>query len=225
MSSNELHLEWIKPARQDRSQDTHDRFVQAALKLMGEGHAFHEISVAELAKQADSSIGAFYSRFRDKDALLRVLQAQLDREGLETAMTTFRIAGNPPVVAFESLVRAFVALAMSSHRQQFGLRRALLVQMARDRDLRDRAAALSRETCMGLVTLIAPRFPSASLERLQLAVDIAHRIVYATLDQWLLFDTESPTGKLVDDKELVRELTAAVHAYLRATLGTPKGSS
>ncbi|MGE5180507.1 MAG: TetR/AcrR family transcriptional regulator [Acidobacteriota bacterium] len=217
-------MKWVKPPRQERSRDTHDRIVDAALRMLSRGLAFHEISVAELAKEADSSIGAFYSRFRDKDALLRVLASELDREGVATASDTFRIAGTAPI-AFESMVRAFVALAVTYYRQQFGLRRALLVQMARDRDLRDRASALAKETCMGLVTLLAPRFPSASLEQLQLAVDVVHRIVYGTLDQWLLFADESPTGHPLDDKDMIRELTTAVHAYLRGALGAPRDAS
>ncbi len=224
MPSETLELKWVKPPRQERSRDTHDRIVEAALRLMARGLAFHEISVAELAKEADSSIGAFYSRFRDKDALFRVLAAELDREGVATASDTFRIAGTAPI-AFESLVRSFVALAVTYYRQQFGVRRALLVEMSRDRGLRERASALAKETCMGLDALLAPRFPSASLNKLQRAVDVAHRIVYGTLDQWLLFADESPTGRPLDDQDMIRELTAAVHAYLVAALGAPRGAS
>src|SRR5512135_2632828 len=129
MSSVNFELQWVKPPRQDRSRDTQGRIVEAAHRMMERGKAFQEIGVAELAKEAHSSVGAFYSRFRDKDALLRVLQAELNKEGFATAEQTFAIAGSAPV-ELEVLVRGFVALAVSAYRDQHGLRRALLVEMA-----------------------------------------------------------------------------------------------
>ena len=208
-----LQLQWVKPPRQERSQNTHDRIVDAAQRLMARGKAFHEIGVAELAKEAGSSVGAFYSRFADKDALLRVLQAELDREGLATAEQTFQLAAGAPI-PLPQLVRAFVQLAVSSYRAQHGLRRALLVEMARDGELRAHAAELARETCAGLVRVLATRFPKAPLARVELAVDVAHRLVYGLLDQALLFDGASPTGRALDEDVVVTELTAAVVAYL-----------
>ena len=219
MHSEHLELRWIKPPRQDRSRDTHERIVEATRDLMAQGRAFHEIGVAELAKHAHSSVGAFYSRFRDKDALLRVLQEELYREGLATAEDTFRIASSM-VVPLEALVRAFVGLAVGSYREQRDLRRALLLEMARDRDLRERATELSKATCAGLVEVLARRYPDAAIARVEIAVDVAHRMVYGMLDQWLLFAYGTPTGRDLDDRELTEELAASVHAYLKVTLET-----
>src|SRR5258706_11299517 len=115
MTSETLELQWVRPARQERSRDTHERIVDAAQRMMERGKAFHEIGVAELAKEAQSSVGAFYSRFHDKDALLRVLQAELHREGFATAEQTFALVSTSPV-AFDALVRAFVSLAVASYR-------------------------------------------------------------------------------------------------------------
>ncbi len=217
MQSESFELHWVKPPRQERSHETQRRIVDAAHRMMEGGKAFHEIGVAELAKEASSSVGAFYSRFRDKDALLRVLQSELNREGFATAEHTFAVAGGAPV-ELEVLVRGFVALAVGSFRDQHGLRRALLVEMARDRGLREHAAELTRATCAGLARLLAARFPGVPPVRVELAVDIAHRMVYGLLDQKLLFDLESPTGRMLDDATLIAELTTALCAYLRATL-------
>jgi len=218
MQSENLDLQWVKAPKQDRSFDTQQRIVDAAQRMMEHGKAFHEIGVAELVKEAHSSVGAFYSRFRDKDALLRVLQAELNREGFATAAQTFAKVGDTPI-PLDVLVRAFVQLAVAAYRDQHGLRRALLVEMARDKGLRDRAAELSAETCAGLTKLLATRFPSVPASRVELAVDMAHRMVYGVLDQKLLFDLESPTARALADDTLVAELTTALLAYLRATLG------
>jgi AcrR family transcriptional regulator len=216
MSSTNIEFRWIRPPRQDRSRDTQLRYVEAAQRLLARGRSFSEISVAELAKEASSSVGAFYSRFRDKDALLHVLQIELNREGSATAIETFRV-GREAKLPLEVLVRGFVALAVGYYRQQHGLRRALLIEMANSRDLRTRATELSRETCSGLVDLLADRFPHARA-RLPEVVDMAHRLVYGVLDQNLLFTDGAPTGHELSDAKLVDELTAAVHAYLTARL-------
>jgi AcrR family transcriptional regulator len=216
MSSCSFELQWVKPPRQDRSRDTQLRYVEAVQRLLARGLSFTEISVAMLAKEASSSVGAFYSRFRDKDALLHVLQIELNREGSATAAETMR-AGKAAQLPLEVMIRGFVTVAVGYYKQQAGLRRALLVEMCSNGELRARATELSRETVAGLITLLADKFPHAKV-RLADVVDIAHRMVYGVLDQALLFSDGSPTGYLLSHQTLIDELTTGVHAYVTARL-------
>ncbi len=57
---------------QDRSRRTAERFLDAAFKLL-ESKTFDELSVADLAREAGRSVGAFYQRFGGKDDFLVVL--------------------------------------------------------------------------------------------------------------------------------------------------------
>jgi AcrR family transcriptional regulator len=57
---------------QDRSRMTAERFLAAAFKLL-ETRTFDELSIAELAREAGRSVGAFYQRFGSKDDFLAVL--------------------------------------------------------------------------------------------------------------------------------------------------------
>ena len=57
---------------QDRSRKTAERFLDAAFKLL-ESKTFDELSVADLAREAGRSVGAFYQRFGSKDDFLVVL--------------------------------------------------------------------------------------------------------------------------------------------------------
>src|SRR5262249_27996353 len=59
----------VRLPKQARSQATLDRLVQAAEGLLAEKR-FDEATVAEIARRADSSVGAFYARFPDKEAFL-----------------------------------------------------------------------------------------------------------------------------------------------------------
>lgn len=190
--------------------------MAAAERLLSRGRAWAELTVAELVAEADASVGAFYNRFRDKDALLHVLQLELYTQGAATAKKAHELAGS--AVSVETMVRAFVGVAVASYREQRGLRRALLVEMCTNPLFRERAIELSRMTCAGLVAGLAGHVKGKDTERTALAIDVAHRFVYGTLDQILLYDDQAPTGRKISDPQLVEELTSACLGYLERSL-------
>ena len=59
-------------AKQARSQQTQRKIILALYELL-QNKYFEHISIAELAKFAGVSVGTFYRRFKDKDALLPML--------------------------------------------------------------------------------------------------------------------------------------------------------
>jgi Transcriptional regulator len=61
--------------KQERSKITYDALINAGFKLLEERDLQH-ISIAELAKEAGYSVGAFYARFRSKDEFFDALVAQ-----------------------------------------------------------------------------------------------------------------------------------------------------
>ncbi len=206
----------MKPAQQERSRDTHARIVAAAERLLSRNRAWAELTVAELVAEADASVGAFYNRFRDKDALLHVLQLELYTQGVATAQKAHDLAAS--AVPVEVMVRAFVGVAIASYRDQRGLRRALLVEMCTNAVFRERAVELSRLTCAGLVTGLATHVKGKDAERIATVIDVAHRLVYGSLDQILLYDDQPPTGRKISDPQLAEELTAACLGYLERSL-------
>lgn len=214
-TSPSLDLQWAKPPKQERSQNTHDRLIEAAERLVSRGRSWSDIGVQELVKEAGTSVGAFYNRFRDKDALLHILQITLYQEGELTAANAHALAALD--VPLEALVRAFVSLAVSVYRQQHGMRRALLLEMFTNKQFRDRAVALSKLTCEGLVAVLSQRYPATDAASLRTAVDVAHRIIYGTLDQNLMYE-DAPTDHVLADSTLIEELVMAVHAYLERRL-------
>src|SRR5215471_4376044 len=62
------------PTKQERSRKTRDALIAAAWKLL-RAHPWQVISINDIVKTAGSSVGAFYSRFADKEALLESLAA------------------------------------------------------------------------------------------------------------------------------------------------------
>jgi AcrR family transcriptional regulator len=74
-----LYSKWVQPPAQGRSERTFFRFLDAAEGLLAKRH-WHEVSVQQIVKKADASVGSFYNRFADKDALLHCLDDRLGEE-------------------------------------------------------------------------------------------------------------------------------------------------
>src|SRR3954471_10460908 len=69
----------FRPPRQARSQMTLDRILDAAERVLDE-KSFTEATVAEIMIRAGVTVGAFYRRFPDKDALLHFLDERFFNE-------------------------------------------------------------------------------------------------------------------------------------------------
>lgn len=63
------------PTKQDRSRKTRDALIAATWRLLQE-QPWQALSINDIVKLAGSSVGAFYSRFTDKEALLEALAAE-----------------------------------------------------------------------------------------------------------------------------------------------------
>jgi AcrR family transcriptional regulator len=74
----------FRPPQQTRSQETLDRILDAAEKVLEE-KSFTEATLAEIMERAGVTVGAFYRRFPDKDALLHLLDERFFHEMYERA--------------------------------------------------------------------------------------------------------------------------------------------
>ena len=125
--AREAHeLRWIRPPQQARSQETLGRILDAAEALVAE-KGFDDTPISEIVQRAGSSVGAFYTRFPAKDALLALsiaeqntsLDALLARLQTEQASLTFerlRINGLPAARTRVSDRDRFVELTLIGYR-------------------------------------------------------------------------------------------------------------
>src|SRR4051812_31414315 len=105
-------LHWVKPPQQARSQKTLERLLDAAEELIAESGAA-AFTVSEVVKRGGSSVGAFYARFPDKDALLATLHQRSCSEALATA----EFALNPDrwqVSALEDVVAEIIQFMVTT---------------------------------------------------------------------------------------------------------------
>ena len=69
----------LQPSKQERSRATQQRILDATADLL-RNESFESISVRQIVAVANTSIGSFYGRFRDKDALLPLLLEQSEQK-------------------------------------------------------------------------------------------------------------------------------------------------
>ena len=115
----------VTPPQQRRSRASLDRILSAARKLLEE-KTFDELTVNQVTRRARSSVGAFYSRFRDKDALLDHLDEVYAQELIEASQQNDRDLDG--VTGLAPAVRTVVRMLVGFHRERRGLIRALVLQ-------------------------------------------------------------------------------------------------
>jgi len=126
--------------QQARSRETLERLLDAAEAFL-ERSPFDQISVAEIARQADVSVGNIYNRFPDKTALLEEVFAR--HEHVRTNWFAARLA--PERWRDNSLaerVSGLVGLLVSHFTARPGLTRAFIMYYRTHRDRETRAIRL-----------------------------------------------------------------------------------
>ena len=107
---------------QDRSRATAERFIAAAATLL-QTKTFEALTVADLAREARRSVGAFYQRFGSKDDFLTVLLNDYFERG-EIESDRLLAEGRDDSVAEALLAENFAALMRNRNLWHAALRRS-----------------------------------------------------------------------------------------------------
>jgi len=197
--------------RQARSEATYRRLLDAAELLLTE-ESFDQVTVAEIAARAGVTIGAFYARFADKDALLESLEERVTEAVLAVvARATDPVRWEGATVG-EALHRYFVELVEVYLRTR-GAGRALVLQAHTDPALRRRLRRLNTEGPPKVIELLerqgAIGHPTPGLGR-----EVAFLAVRSTLREIILFGEAWPGATPLSTDALADELTRLVLSYL-----------
>jgi AcrR family transcriptional regulator len=205
-------LRWVRPPQQARSQQTLDRILDAAEALVSE-KGFDDTPVAEIARRAGSSVGSFYSRFSDKDALLGALNERF----LAQAVATADAALDPARwqrTTIEQIAAAVVRFLVQIHREQRGLLRAFAQRMRVDPEFHARRERLAQHVASGLSALLLAHRAEIRHEDAQRAAGFALTMVFGVLEHTILFGELRSGAFAWNDDDLSTELARAFLAYL-----------
>jgi AcrR family transcriptional regulator len=187
--------------------------VNAAEQLL-EDRPFDAISVGDVVVRARSSVGAFYARFADKDALLEhldVTHAALLVERMTEYSEDERWKSAPVDVVVREVV-GFLARYFKEHR---GVLRALSLRARLRTDPRfaEPAGRLYRQV-PELMRLVISRRGQIAHPSPDLAAYVGFVAVFSTLRERVLFPEAYPAEMPISDSLLADELANAYLAYL-----------
>ena len=205
-------VEWVRPPRQARSQENLERILDAAEEVLAE-KGFEQATIAEIVRRAQTSVGAFYSRFREKDALLGCLHDRFCDEAVATTRAVLGVNRWEGASAAEILGET-VPFLIEVFRQRRGLIRAFVLRSSGDQAFADRWAQLSQLIAAELTSLLLARRDELRHPEPRLAIETGLQILLSTLDQLTLFDSIRRTGAKLDSKELPDEMLRLLVGYL-----------
>ncbi len=205
-------LEWVRAPQQARSQETLDRILDAAERLVAE-KGFEDTTVADVVALAGSSVGAFYSRFRDKEGLLYALYERYLVQAIATADVSLEPA-RWEGAGIATILREVVRFLVAIYREQGGLIRAFVLRNHTDAEFRMRQQRLSHHVNTRLGALILARADEINHPIPQRAALFGLTMVFSTLESTMLFGEMRSADLALDDDQLALELTSAFLAYL-----------
>ncbi|TGY90264.1 TetR/AcrR family transcriptional regulator [Marinicauda algicola] len=205
----------MSTAKQSRSRKSEQRILAAVRRLLVSG-GLEGMTVADIAREADVSVGGFYARFPSKAAAIVRLcdESFLDRY-VERAEALFRLDRWRGAHA-EQILRAYLELAVETFREN----RILLAEVARwsrassDEHFRRRVAEFGRRI-HAIIRPVLLQARGISHPVPGRAIDLGMIGVAAIIREVILFADERPDID-VDDDALVDEMHVLFTGYLAA---------
>lgn len=205
-------LEWVRPPRQERSAKTLDRILSAAEELIAE-KGYREATISEIVRRARSSVGAFYSRFADKEALLYTLHERFFEESMATADAALDMRRWEGATLAE-IIRTIVRFTVSVAAERAGLIKAFTLRGAADPDFALQGAQLGAKLSKRLTMLLEARADEIGHPDVRAAGDFCTRTILALMDQRVMFGEIGPTQCALSEEQLVDEMVRVAVRYL-----------
>jgi len=189
----------FRPPRQTRSQATLDRILDAAERVFEE-KSFSEATVAEIMTQAGVTVGAFYRRLPEKDALLHLLDdrffAKMKEQG-DGLLDPERWHG----ASVAEIINEFARIAVLWYSDNRGVARSLYLRARLDPIIQATAREINAHFIEGLRGLLLDQERRAEITHPEpeRAVALGFMMFFGALRETTVFGEVWP-----DHQELVR---------------------
>lgn len=203
----------VAATKQVRSERTLMRLLDAAEELLQET-GLGGLSIPEIVRRADSSVGGFYGRFRDKNELLRALEERhyQDLEArVDGLVDSRRWTGAPAAAIVQAAIHELVTVV----RQRKAILRAFLWRATQDPDVREGFVAFQQGANVRFRELLLSECPEEFAHPdPELAIDFAVQAAFAFMQQQIVVGETRSGLRILSDDDLGQELTRMVCAYL-----------
>jgi AcrR family transcriptional regulator len=216
-------MDRLRAPKQRRSEATLGRLVDATRRLLVQ-NSFDDITIQEIVSEAEASVGAFYARFSDKEALLEHLREAVGREAdeeAERALASRDWESAPLELVARELVRGLVR----QHRAHTGTLRALASRSISS----GHAAAPGGGAGLrppALAELLKRRRSEIAHPNPDVAVHLGLSMVTSAVRDRVLFPELSAAGAAVSpvtDAVFIEELSGAFLGFLGVKRGAGAG--
>lgn len=204
-------LESVSTPKQARSERTLEQILTAAERLIV-ARGLRDVSIADVVREAGTSVGGFYGRFRDKDELLRALHERTQRD-LRNELLALVDPERWTRANLEEIVRVCVEVLVRRSSERRRLMAAFLESVAASPDSWQTAIAFRRRLVDGVSALLLTRRSQMTHPDPPRAVRFAIDAALAIVDERAIFHAV-PEADRLESHELAQELERLVLAYL-----------
>ena len=196
------------PAMQRRSKEMAERLLNAGERVFSE-YGFKGAKLSDIAAAADCSVGAVYSRFKDKEALFLAILKRFAAQSRDTVATYFR-PGATEAAPTAEILRNFVIRTGYTFRRHHGMFRAIVEHGLDEPVSAGVIVRLREENEAVLVAFLRSRLPEAGPE-LAFRVRVALQMLNGYLFLGLL-NRQAPVP--IADEQGLDEVAEALVAML-----------
>ena len=203
----------VRVPQQMRSRESLERVLAAGIELLRlEGYA--GLSIAEVCKRADVSVGSIYARFKSKEALFQALHVRMLEIIDQEQASLFEGLAPATAGTDRSVVETAVERVADHVDRHQALLRVMILRGAVDADTRARGSASSLQLADRFETFLLDNVAAFGVDDPALAVDIAFRILYATLTRRLVSGPTFESRRILEWDAFVAEIGRALSSYL-----------
>ncbi|WP_159450450.1 TetR/AcrR family transcriptional regulator [Bradyrhizobium mercantei] len=207
-----FEAEGVRPAQQQRSRKLIIDLFNEALVLLNDVD-FDGLSIDSLCVRASSTVGAFYSRFENKEAFVGALQRMVviaTRQGIDAAYA----ANRAPSESLESLINWITKGAVAWFRRYEGIIRASLRRANDEADtwipMREVGTAQISHAVPRILSLLHPDTAAHGAED---RIRFAFQMLFGTLNNMILLNP-GPFG--IHQAETPQMLASAMIHFIQS---------
>lgn len=197
--------------QQARSREKLDRLLDAAEVLLAD-RSFDELTIIDVVKKAKTSVGVFYSRFKDKPELLDALYNRHQEEMIRFLDQFERSLSDTTSV--KEIVRLRIRRLIKMYRDNRGLFRALVIRGHLHGDWRyEEPQVRNRMGVSHFGRSMEERGGELGHPNPKTAARLGFLAVMSTLREVILFDNVSASAIKISDKKLEDEMARMLCSY------------
>jgi AcrR family transcriptional regulator len=202
----------VLPVKQERGGRTRDKLLKAGQRLIKK-RDFDTMSVADIAGAAGCSVGAFYQRFRDKEAFFGALVAHYVNEARATTLALY--AGHSD----EDVIAALVTATTARFRKYTGLVRTAIRRRMNNPDVWEPIRLHGHFAADQFIAWLAKRNARTLTPDETVSVRFAFQVLLGTLNNAVV----NQSGPLeLTDNEFAHQLERAFRLVLPQALLPPR---